>query len=206
MNRGMAINIWYRAGTWIANVFVLNLLWLTCSIPLVTLFPSTLAMFGTIHRWTRGEEGVMGPFLQEWRRGFTRSYALGVPVLAIAAVLYLEIGFYVHRHDAASTLMLGVIAGFTFAFSSIAGHLFPLEAAYGLKTRDAFRVASYLGIRRFAPFSFRVFPVWIATGVLLTAIPALLLSGVVPTAAWITYAAAAQGIKAHVPGQNDPQD
>lgn len=198
MNRGLAIHIWYRAGTLVANGFVLNLLWVTCSLPLVTLLPSTLALFGTIHRLAQGEEGVVGPFLQEWRRGFRRSYTLGLPVLAVAAVLYGEIGYYGHRHDGMSLLMLGIIAGFTLAFASIAGHLFPVEAAYGMRTRDAFRTALYLGIRRFVPFAFRVFPVWIATGALLTAVPALLLAGIVPAAAWITYAVAARGMQAHL--------
>jgi uncharacterized membrane protein YesL len=190
MNKALAMNLWYRAGTIAANVFVLNLLWLVCSLPLVTLPASTMAVFGTVRRFAHGEESVVGPFFQEWRRRAGMSYALGLPTLAVAVLLYVEIEYYSRVHDVVSLLMLGMTTGFTLVFASIAGHLYPVAVACTLPARDMLRTAFYLGIRRFLPFACTIFPVWIAGGLLLMAVPALLFAGVVPVAAWLTYAAA----------------
>ena len=192
--RGHLINAWYRCGTVAANIFFLNLLWFVCSLPLVTLPPSTAAVFATVSRWSRGEEGVAGTFFREWKRLLWKSYALCLPALAVAGVLAAEIAYYLPRRDGMSLAMLGMAVGFSLVFLSIAAYLLPVLASYSLGARDCIRVAVFLGVRRIGPTLAAILPLWLAAVLLVLWMPAALAFGVVPAAAWLTQRAAAKGL------------
>ena len=45
---------WLEVAT---DFFLLNLMWLVACVPVVTIFPSTAAMFGVVRDWSREKEG-----------------------------------------------------------------------------------------------------------------------------------------------------
>src|SRR5918992_1128475 len=47
---------WLETAT---DFFLLNLMWLVACLPVVTIFPSTAAMFGVVRDWVRGREGSL---------------------------------------------------------------------------------------------------------------------------------------------------
>src|SRR5215208_5302290 len=47
---------WLETAT---DFFLLNLLWLVACLPVVTIFPSTAAMFGVVRGWVRGKDGSL---------------------------------------------------------------------------------------------------------------------------------------------------
>src|SRR4028118_1174742 len=70
-----------RAYQWLetaTDFFLLNVLWLLACVPVVTVFPSTAAMFGVARAWTRGKEtGVFGAFVLRLRLNLRQRLVVG---------------------------------------------------------------------------------------------------------------------------------
>ncbi len=86
----------YRVVELLVDFFLLNLIWLFASLPLITAFPATAAMFGVVRDWIKGtDSGVVMPFVRHLRANFGQAFWLGLLWLAIGClwlVDYLLIG------------------------------------------------------------------------------------------------------------------
>lgn len=73
----------YRLMGHVGDLVILNLLWLLCCLPVVTVGAATESMFAILHKQTAGEEPrVVFDFFRVFRRDFVQSTALGVILLA----------------------------------------------------------------------------------------------------------------------------
>lgn len=186
--RGSLVQGWYRAGTWVANVFVLNLLWLCCSLPIVTLPPTIAATLATIRQWSQeGEERVLGVFFSEWRRLCRRSYQLAWPQALAGAVLAVELAHFVPQRDAVSAIMSALAVGFLLALLVIAVHAWAILVEYDGSAAEVWRAALYLGARGAGTTLAVAIPVWLGAALLLVWFPAALACGVIPGALWLSY-------------------
>ncbi len=83
-----------RAYQWLetaTDFFLLNVLWLLACVPVVTVFPSTAAMFGVVRDWTRGKEtGIFGAFVLRFRQNLRQSLAVGMLWTLLGGVLFLD--------------------------------------------------------------------------------------------------------------------
>lgn len=79
---------------WIVKIFdcmCLSLLWLVVSLPVITLGASTTALFATIHRYIRLEEGSLWQtFWQAFREDFKRATVCSLVALALLALLAVD--------------------------------------------------------------------------------------------------------------------
>lgn len=186
--RGHVARSWHKAGTVVANLFLLNLLWIICSIPIVTIIPSSMALFDTIRRWTiNGEEGVIGTYFSGLRRHFWRSYLVGIPTAGVALLLYVEISFYSTSHSRLSILMLAICLGFALAFLSILVYLAPLFVSLKLSVLSIAKLAFTLGMRKCFVSIVSVFPIWFIVVCLIDVLKISLFLGIVPVAIWLHY-------------------
>lgn len=185
---GAIVGAWFRIGTVVANVLVLNLIWIACSLPVVTILPSFAALFGTIHHWSEtGEEAVFSTYFQQWRRHARRSYTVGLPLLAMTIILAFESGFYFRQHDVMSILMLALVISCSFLVLSTAVYLWPLMVSVDCSVPTLWRTAFVHGVR-FSPRSLvTVLPVWLLAVVLVLWAPVALFIGVIPLSVWLTY-------------------
>lgn len=55
----------YRTLESFSNLVILNLLWILMCLPIITIFPATIAMFGVIRQW----------IIKDDDRGLTRSFS-----------------------------------------------------------------------------------------------------------------------------------
>ena len=79
---------WLEVAT---DFFLLNLMWLAACLPVVTIFPSTAAMFGVVRDWAHGKEG--GParrFIDRFRENFWQSLLVGTLWGITGAALFLD--------------------------------------------------------------------------------------------------------------------
>lgn len=82
----------YRWMDTATNLFLLTLLWLIVSIPIVTFFPATTAMFGVFRAWEDNEgAGLVGPFFAAFRKRFLQSLLVGVVWAIIGGILLVDI-------------------------------------------------------------------------------------------------------------------
>src|SRR5215218_10637139 len=79
---------WLEVAT---DFFLLNLMWLLACLPVVTIFPSTAAMFGVVRDWVRGKEGGLArTFVTRFRENFGQSLLVGAVWAVFGVALFLD--------------------------------------------------------------------------------------------------------------------
>ena len=79
---------WLEVAT---DFFLLNLMWLAACLPIVTVFPSTAAMFGVVRDWVRKkEDGLVRMFITHFRENFAQSLLVGMLWTAFGVALFLD--------------------------------------------------------------------------------------------------------------------
>jgi uncharacterized membrane protein YesL len=105
----------------------LNLLWLLFSLPVITLWPATTAMFGVTRKWVRGEEvSIFSDFKKLFIENFTLSIITGIIWGLFSFILLLDFYFINHLTTVYSLTGLFVfgIAGAIFIMINV--YLFPV--------------------------------------------------------------------------------
>lgn len=134
----------------ISNFFLLNLLWLTASLPLVTLFPATAAMFGVVRDWTaKKENGIFRPFLSHFKENFKQSFLFGMLFFVFAVVFVIDF-FIIDELEAVMSVLvmsllfvLGLIAAFVLVY------LFPVMVHYRLSMKGIVKNAFFYSVMFF---------------------------------------------------------
>jgi uncharacterized membrane protein YesL len=79
---------WLEVAT---DFFLLNLMWLMACLPVVTIFPSTAAMFGVVRDWVRGKEDrLTRTFITRFRENFGQSLLVGAIWTVFGVALFLD--------------------------------------------------------------------------------------------------------------------
>ena len=137
---------WLETAT---NFFLLNLLWLLACVPVVTIFPSTAAMFGVVRDWVRGKEaGVFGAFVLRFRQNFWQSLAVGVLWALFGGALFLDflIANGLPAGPQAVMRFLLVLASILYALASV--FLFPVMVHYDTRWAAVPKNALLLAVGR----------------------------------------------------------
>ena len=116
----------------------LNLLWMICSIPIVTLGASTTALYYTTLKIARGEEetSVARMFFRSFRENFRQSTVLWLILLAVGAFLAGD-GYILYHLRASSTgavavmwaILLAVLIAAAILYAIVLIYVFPLVAS-----------------------------------------------------------------------------
>ena len=81
-------NIIVRALSRMFDLILLNLLWLACSLPVITIGASTTALYSVTLKMAANEEGyILRGFLEAFRRNWKQSTAVWLVLLAAGAAL-----------------------------------------------------------------------------------------------------------------------
>ncbi|MBM7551522.1 YesL family protein [Thalassobacillus pellis] len=80
---------------WITRIAILNVIWLLFSLPVITLLPSTYAMFQVVKVWNSEdvEVPIFRTFWDAFRTGFGRSYLIGLPIVICEFILFIDFLF-----------------------------------------------------------------------------------------------------------------
>ena len=74
----------------VADMVLLNLLWLLCSLPVVTIGASTVALYTVNLRYPEDDSGLAKLFFLAFRNNWKQGMAAGLIFLAAAAALILD--------------------------------------------------------------------------------------------------------------------
>lgn len=143
---------------WWANRFssylLLSVLWLLCCIPILTIFPATVAMFAVFRAWQENpDEAFYIPFFAHLRSNFFKDLLLGLMWLLIIGLLVLNLTLLPAAIPPDLPLVRALAFGFwllgvlIFVASSI--FIFPLRSSYTLTLWVSVRNAVALGLARF---------------------------------------------------------
>jgi uncharacterized membrane protein YesL len=110
---------------------LLNLMWLAACLPVVTIFPSTAAMFGVVRDWGRGKEGSLTrTFIARFRENLGQSLLVGAIWTVFGVALFFDFLVANQLSYWAEIVLksLLVLVSTVYAFSSV--YLFPVMVHY----------------------------------------------------------------------------
>ena len=137
---------WLEVAT---DFFLLNLIWLVACLPVVTIFPSTAAMFGVVRDWVRGKEGSLTrTFVTRFRENFGQSLLIGAiwAVFGVALVLDFLVANQLSYWPGVVMKSVLVLASSVFAFGSV--FLFPVMVHYDTDWKTVIKNSLLLSIGR----------------------------------------------------------
>ena len=126
-----------QAALRVASSCYLNLLWLLCSLPVVTVGASTAALYAVTLKLVDGDDGHLAQrFFRAFRDNFRQATVLWLIVLASGIFLALD-GYIVFHLRASSTgaaavfwtLLFAMIIAAAVAYAIILAYVFPLTAS-----------------------------------------------------------------------------
>ena len=128
-----------RAMSLLGDLIVLNLVFLLCCVPVVTIGAAVTALDTAVFRLVRGTEGrVLGQFFRAFRQNFRRATAVWLLLLLAMAVAVLDIWIFaaftgILRLIEIPFVLLLLVALFT------AGYAFPLLSQFDNTVRATLR-------------------------------------------------------------------
>ena len=121
----------YRWLEVVTDFFLLNLMWLVACVPVVTIFPSTAAMFGVVRDWSREKEGgLVRAFASHFRENFTQSLLVGVLWTLFATALVLDFFVADRLLFGSEVIMKSLLVLATVLYASASVFLFPVMVHY----------------------------------------------------------------------------
>lgn len=113
----------------VGELIVLNLLWLLCAVPVVTVGAATVALHASIQRrvLSGDESSMVRRFFPAFRENFRRATAAWLIVLALSALCAFNV--YVSRQMESTVLLLASVLGALLLALEVTA-LFPLLARY----------------------------------------------------------------------------
>jgi len=116
-----------------SNFFALlkvNLLWLLCSLPIITLGGATIAAYDVLLKMIQEEEGHIGrQFIDAFKKNFKTGIPYGLLLLLCIYVVWLDFSLFEQLEDNPIILLImGMVAAFVFLISFL--FAFPLQARY----------------------------------------------------------------------------
>ena len=193
----------YRAMERITNLMLLNAAWLVASLPVVTVFPATAALFATVRDLQRDSGGgVLASFGRHLLANFRQALAVGLVWLAAGAVLLFD---YLLLDQLPTPLQLPFFVIFSlgavaFCFTSV--YLFPVLVGYQNEWKSVIRNSFVVSISQLHT-SLACLLIVFAAGFLAAQLPITLLL-TTSTTAYAVHAVCArglrrvEGIRAHV--------
>ena len=130
------------------DIMLLNILWLFCSLPIITIGPATCALFSCMLKIARDElgESTLKTFFRAFKENFKFGFFYGIIALAAAVIIVIDITYALAQEGTVRTVFL-VVSGVAGAiWLTFTAYVFPLQARYENtfvnQIRNAFLIAA----------------------------------------------------------------
>jgi uncharacterized membrane protein YesL len=119
----------------IGNLVQLNIIWIILCLPVITIFPATVAMYGVVRKWISGRDidGIFRIYFSLLRECFVQSFGISIGWLILAYFLYFD--YHIMRFTG-SIFILGLV---TLIFLAITVYLFPTMAHFHTNWKNIIR-------------------------------------------------------------------
>jgi uncharacterized membrane protein YesL len=137
---------WLETAT---DFFLLNLMWLVACLPVVTIFPSTAAMFGVVRDWVREKEGSLTrTFIARFRENLGQSLLVGAIWTVFGVALFLDFLVANQLSYWAEIILKSVLVLVctVYAFGSV--YLFPVMVHYETDWKTVIKNSLLISIGR----------------------------------------------------------
>lgn len=135
----------------VTNLLILNLLFLVCSIPIVTIGPALTATYYVALKLIRREEsGIIKNFFHAFRLNFKQGLLMGLGVLLLAAALLADLHILTYVAaipEGISKVLLIVTVVLLMILAMIAVYLFAVLAQFENTTKELIKWSAILAVR-----------------------------------------------------------
>jgi len=138
----------FRKVNSIFDFILLNILWILASIPIITIFPATAAMFGVVRKKVLDREinGICRLFFDLFKENFRVSFVLFTIWMGIATFIYVD---YIFLGIQTPLFQLGykilLFIG-TLLFLAISMYIFPIMVHFDLNWRYVLKNSVFLAL------------------------------------------------------------
>jgi uncharacterized membrane protein YesL len=137
---------WLETAT---DFFLLNLIWLVACLPVVTVFPSTAAMFGVVRDWVRGKDSSLTrTFIARFRENLGQSLLVGTIWAVFGIALFFDFLVASQLSYWAEIVLKSVLVlvSTVYAFGSV--YLFPVMVHYDTDWKTVIKNSLLISVGR----------------------------------------------------------
>lgn len=137
----------YKYGTLLGDLIILTILWLICSIPVITIGASTTALYYVTTRQLSDREGyVSRDFFKSFKQNFLEATAMTLILGVIAAVLLININLFVP--DTTINVVIYLIQYvLLYELLIFTIYVFPVLSRFDLKLGDLIKTSFFMANR-----------------------------------------------------------
>jgi uncharacterized membrane protein YesL len=133
----MTVNVWHGKTSMFLqkgiNIILLNLLWFICSIPIITLGPSTAAMTGVIRNWhLNQDESVIRSYIIQFRKHLRQGIFVVNFWIAIGVLLLFDAYIFLQVTTSLKVFLLAITCIAIILYLMTSAYLFPILVHYEL--------------------------------------------------------------------------
>ena len=157
-------NVIIRALTKICDMVCLNVLWLICCIPIITIGASTTALYTIMLKMVKNEEGyIFRSFFKAFKENFKQSTIIWIILLALGIICCLDYRLAGMMPETAGFVMRSFFLLIAFFYSRALRYAFALTARYVNGIKATFRNALILTIAKL-PYTLLMVVVTVGSG------------------------------------------
>ena len=113
------------------DLLILNLIWLICCIPVITIGPATTAMYYVAMKIAKDEYSeVLRPFFRSFKQNFLQGLVLELIFVAFGFLLFFDYRFALMFEGTAEKIMVGAFVFFGVVYWVIVCYTYPLLSQY----------------------------------------------------------------------------
>ena len=144
----------WRVLSTIADIAVISLLFVVCSIPVFTIGASFTALYTVSLKLSEHEEGyITHDFFKAFKENFRQATAIWLIMLAVGAVLGIDLYIVRGNQTPAAMIMNIIFYIVAFFYLMIFSYVFPLQSKFINKVKDTFKNAVTVGIGNLLPWT-----------------------------------------------------
>lgn len=135
------------------DIVVLHLLWLICSLPLVTIGASTTALYTVTLKMAKGQEGyIIKNYIIAFKENFIQATKLWAVMIGMGVWLLFLIRVCMYGGGAALKMIAVFLASLLFMWAITIVYLFPIQARYENSTWNTLKNAFICAVK-YLPYS-----------------------------------------------------
>lgn len=142
--------VWRFIGKF-GDLILLNILWVVCSIPIVTIGASTTAVYYVTLKLVRNDDGyTIRSFFKSFKENFKQSTIIWLIMLAVGLLLGFDMFFFTKLFsgsDTFKTVMLTIFLAMSIIYLAIFTYVFPLQSRFYNSIKRTFFNAFFMSIR-----------------------------------------------------------
>ena len=149
----------------VADLMILNIVFLICCLPVVTIGASLTALHYVTLKMARNEESyIVRSFFKSFKQNFKQATIINLIMLAVGAVLYVDLNIVTNMTGSMSKVLYILLIAFAFLYLIVFLYIYPVLAKFYNTIKNTFTNAFLMSIRHL-PYTVLM--------ILITAAPAL---------------------------------